>query len=157
MLWFCLQKFGITSITYKYLEKDHTQNENDSIHGTIASASRNIKIYTTPQWATVIRAARRDHTYVVKEMSEQDFFYFKDLPLILKSLKLTLTVKKFYGTKLKVLQLSSENPYVLHYKTHRSGNLFQEDLFKRIRSSLPNPNDLPLEQLRDDGVPISKE
>ena len=84
MLWFCQQKFGITSTTHKYLEKGHTQNKNDLIHATIASASRNIKIYTTPQWATAIRAARRDHTYVVKEMSAQDFFYFKDLSLNIK-------------------------------------------------------------------------
>ena len=85
MLWFCLQKFGITSITDKYLEKGHTQNENDSIHATTESASRNIKIYITPQRATVIRAARRDHAYVVKEMSAQDFFYFKDLSLYIKN------------------------------------------------------------------------
>ena len=69
MLWFCLQKFGNTSISHKYLEKGHTQNENDWIHATIESASRNIKIYTTRQWAQVIRAARRDHANVVKEMS----------------------------------------------------------------------------------------
>ena len=36
MLWFCLLKFGISSITHKYLEK---VNENDSIHATIESAS----------------------------------------------------------------------------------------------------------------------
>ena len=100
MLWFCLQKFGIASITHKYLEKGHTQNENDSINATIESASRNIKIYTTPQWATVIRAARRDHAYVVKEMSEHDFFYFKDLSLNIKNFEINSEGEKVLWNKI---------------------------------------------------------
>ena len=60
MLWFCIQKFKIQSITHRYLEKGHTQNENDAVHATIESVSRNIPVFTSSQWAAIIRSARRD-------------------------------------------------------------------------------------------------
>ena len=45
MLWFCLHKYKLHSITHKYLEKGHTFNENDSIHATVEHASKKIHIY----------------------------------------------------------------------------------------------------------------
>ena len=70
--------FGnLDSDEHKYLEKDHTQNEGDSIHATIEHASRNISIYTTGQWAAVIRTARPGRRpYIVKELSQSNFFDF---------------------------------------------------------------------------------
>ena len=53
------------SIVHKYLDKGHTQNENDSIHATFEKASRNINIYTTAQCATTIRLARRENPLII--------------------------------------------------------------------------------------------
>ena len=58
MLWYCLQKFDLSSIEHKYLEKGHTFNENDSAHSAIENASRNVPVYTTPQWAATVRKSR---------------------------------------------------------------------------------------------------
>ncbi|WAQ94258.1 hypothetical protein MAR_006729 [Mya arenaria] len=57
----CSQNKNKFYVTMLYLEKGHTQNENDCIHAAIEKASKHVKIYTTPQWAAVIRMARRDH------------------------------------------------------------------------------------------------
>ena len=79
MLWYALQKFQMQSIIQKYLEKGHTFHEGDSIHSSVESASRNNKIYTTPQWAATIRTARPRKPYIVQELNVQDFFDFKVL------------------------------------------------------------------------------
>ena len=156
MYWFCLNKLGLSSITHHYLEKGHTQNENDSIHATIESASKNVRVYTTPQWATIIRMARRDKPYSVKEMSSKDFYDFKSLSCPLKNFNTNTNGEKIVWNKIKSFRLTSNKPNYFFYKTHHSGEEFQVDLFKRLRSA-PNPSEMSLLQLHDDGVPISKE
>jgi hypothetical protein len=42
MLWFAIQMFDLKSIEHKYLEKGHTQNENDSVHAALETANRNV-------------------------------------------------------------------------------------------------------------------
>ena len=79
MLWYCLQKFSLSSITHKYLEKGHTQNENDNIRSAVDSASRNISVYAIPQLAATVRNARPKQSYIVKETSVEDFYDFKSL------------------------------------------------------------------------------
>lgn len=133
MLWFCIQKFGITSITHKYLEKGHTQNENGFIHATIESASRHIKVYTTPQWAAIIQMARRDHPYFTREMSFKDFFDFKLMSQNIKNFEINTDGEKVFWNKLKVITLRSDMPNFFEYQTHHKGQKFQVDLFKRLR------------------------
>lgn len=45
MLWYCLKKFKLTAIEHKYLEKGHTQNENDSVP---LSLLQKMSAYTLP-------------------------------------------------------------------------------------------------------------
>ncbi|WAQ93514.1 hypothetical protein MAR_005985, partial [Mya arenaria] len=101
MLWFCLLKFKLTSITHRYLEKGNTQNENDSINTTIEKASKHVKIYTTPQWAAVIRMKRRGHPYNVREMSFKDFIDFKQLSKNIKNFEVNTDGLKVYWNKIK--------------------------------------------------------
>ena len=48
-----------SKIQSRVLLKGHTQSENDTIHATIASISKNIPVFTSSQWAAVIRTARQ--------------------------------------------------------------------------------------------------
>lgn len=68
MLWYALQKFNLTSIEHEYLEKGHTQNKNDSVQAAIEAASRYVSVYSTSQWAAIIRSARSKNPYTVEEM-----------------------------------------------------------------------------------------
>ena len=89
MLWLCMQRFNLLSITHKYLEKGHTQNEGDSIHASyIEHASRNISVYTTSQWAATVRSARPRKPYYVTEMRLIDFYNFKSLALKIKNIQI---------------------------------------------------------------------
>ena len=79
MLWYALQKLSLDSTEHKYLEKGHTQNENDSNYSSIESASKNISIYINSQWASTVKLDRPTHPYQVKEMSLSDFIDFKEV------------------------------------------------------------------------------
>ena len=156
MYWYCLNRFSLSSINHYYLEKGHTQNKNDSIHSTIESASKNVKVYTTPQWATIIRMSRRDKPYSVKEMSIKDFYDFKTLSCKLKNFETNNNGEKVVWNKIKSLHFRSEEPNHFSYKTSHNGEELQVNLFKKL-SSAPNPAEMSLSQLHADGVPISKE
>ena len=59
------------------MEKGHTFNENDSVHAGIETALKHMPVYTTQQWAAVIRASMRINPYIVHEMSLKNFFDLK--------------------------------------------------------------------------------
>ena len=126
MLWYCIKRFDLTSIEHKYLEKGHTQNENDSMHSAIESASRNISVYTTPQWATIIQTARRNQPYSVKEMSSTDFYDFKLLSENIKNFEINTENDRLYWNQIKTLRLSSQNQkhVAVSYRLWRSSLLF---------------------------------
>lgn len=67
------------SITHRFLECGHTQNEGDSMHSAIESASRYKDLYTPDQWMRVMEAARPSKPYNVIQISQNDIFDFKDV------------------------------------------------------------------------------
>ena len=87
MLWYCLHRYNLQSVTHYYLEKGHTQSEGDSMHSAVESASRNIPVYTTGQWATVVRSANHKKPYIVHEITLKYFFILRMWPAILKTLR----------------------------------------------------------------------
>ncbi|GFO49363.1 DNA repair protein rhp54 [Plakobranchus ocellatus] len=67
-------------MTHTFLEKGHTEFENDSIHATIERATRRLEVYTPDQWYTAVRAARvSKQLFKVKEMTAKDFVDFKSM------------------------------------------------------------------------------
>ena len=69
MLWHVRAEFGLEEVKHTFLEKGHTENENDSIHSVIERATRRSTIYTPDQWYHAVRTARKSKTpYYVKEM-----------------------------------------------------------------------------------------
>ena len=155
MLWYCLRKFNISTITHKYLEKGHTQNENDSIHSAVESASKNISIYTTPQWAATVRNARTKHPYNVKEMSVEDFYDFKLLSSELKNFDTNIDNEKVYWNSFKTLMFSITEPNMFQYKTDYEGDVLSVDLLRHLRSDAPCPQNLILKPLRSEEIPIN--
>ena len=77
MLSYAKKVFNFTKIEHKFLERGHTQNENDSVHATIEHKSKHLSIYTTPQWAATIQMARASSPYQVIELASSDFLDFK--------------------------------------------------------------------------------
>ncbi|WAR30782.1 hypothetical protein MAR_033324, partial [Mya arenaria] len=156
MLWYCLGKYNLHSITHKYLEKGHTQNEGDAIHSSIENASRHVPVYTTSQWATLVRSARNKNPYIVTEMTLRDFYDFKGLAGNVKNFEVTTDSQKVIWNSIKILQLNSAKQHQFQYQTDYEGDTFTVDLFYRSRHSIPKPGNIPLQQLRSQSVPIPK-
>ena len=156
MLWYCLHKFNLKSIVHRYLEKGHTQNEGDTIHASIENASRNIQIYTTDQWATLIRTACHKNPYTVHQMTLRDFLDFKKLSGQIRNFDLNTENEKVYWNAIKVLKIHSSSPDYFQYKTDHDGPDFTVNLFHRSRSSNPDPKQIQISQLRDEFLPIAK-
>ena len=155
MLWYCLHKFNLKSIVHRYLEKGHTQNEGDTIHASIENASRNIQIYTTDQWATLIRTACHKNPYTVHQMTLRDFLDFKKLSGQIRNFDLNTENEKVYWNAIKVLKIHSSSPDYFQYKTDHDGPDFTVNLFHRSRSSNPDPKQIQISQLRDEFLPIA--
>ena len=77
MLWYAMKTLGFKTLQLKFLENGHTQNENESVHAAIERSSRNISVYTIPQWAAAMRSARLNQPYQVHELSSTEFLDFK--------------------------------------------------------------------------------
>ena len=90
MVWYALNVLQFELIEHTYLVKGHTFNENDSVHSKIERIYyRNMTIYATPQWAAVIRGAKKSNPpYTVTEMARDNFYDWKGLSLNLKNLDL---------------------------------------------------------------------
>ena len=93
----CLRKINLNSIVYCYLEKGHIENEGDTLHTSIEHASRNIQVYTTYHWATLISTACHKNPYTVHQMTLRDFLDFKNLSGQIRNFDLILKMKRFIG------------------------------------------------------------
>lgn len=74
---YAASKYNVT-ISHRFLEKGHTQNEVDSVHALIERKAENKFIYTPDEWRLLIRWAKSSgEPYVVRNMSQENFYDFK--------------------------------------------------------------------------------
>lgn len=74
---FVAKKLGIT-VTHRFLEKGHTQNEGDNVHATVERYSKHKTIWVPEEWYCLVRWAKSEgDPYVVKEIQQDDIFDFK--------------------------------------------------------------------------------
>ena len=158
LLWYCLKKIDLKSIQHKCLIKGHKQNEADNIHAAVESASRNVKVYTTPQWAAVIRVPWHKQPYKVIEMCLTDFFDFKFLASHIKNFVTNSENETVKLHDFKTISLVSEEPNVFSYQNNFGAESKFVECFKRLRSNdIPCPNDINLPILSKDGVPLKRD
>lgn len=98
-------------IIHRFLEKGHTQNEGDSMHGVIENAKkRQSVLYVPEQWVTLIRMAKTTgKVYNVTEMSQSDFFNFKNITAF-QNWKTDREKKKFNISKVKEISFKFSEP-----------------------------------------------
>ena len=97
---FARSKLQLNSITHTFLDKGHTETENDSVHATIERKTRHIKIYTPDQWFTAVRTARTSkQPYQVREMCGRDFIDFKSMAASVKNLAVDTRGRIFHEAR----------------------------------------------------------
>ncbi|KAK0048791.1 hypothetical protein Bpfe_021739 [Biomphalaria pfeifferi] len=74
----------LQEVHQKYLTRGHTQMEAGSVHAAIETNSSKIEVYTSTEWETVIKTARRKNPYNVKTVDHQ---FWKKYPSLVTSIR----------------------------------------------------------------------
>ena len=106
----------IASITHLFLEKGHTQNENDSVHSVIERRSRRIPIHTKDQWYQTVRVARAKQPYKVVEMKRPDFVDFKPLGSEMKNFNDCTDGSRLDWRNIRVMHFDKDRPHKMMVK-----------------------------------------
>ncbi|GFR78138.1 hypothetical protein ElyMa_005842400 [Elysia marginata] len=133
---FARTHFKLETVTHTFLEKGHTETENDLVHATIERKSRNIDICSPEQWFTVPRTARiLKQPYVVHEMTSGDFIDFKGMASQVRNLTTDDSGNKISWSKVGQVMSMADDPSVLHIKTFYNGQPQRLDLNRQNRVS----------------------
>ncbi|KAJ8732654.1 hypothetical protein PYW07_015253 [Mythimna separata] len=112
---YAAKKFNI-SITHRFLQKGHTQNEGDSVHSVIERASQTRTIYTPHEWRLLVRWAKNEgESYVVRNVTQNDVFDFKCLvnnKVWMKDIK----GKKINWSNIREVHADGSDPNKLFFK-----------------------------------------
>ena len=94
---------GIETIEQKFLETGHTEMEVDSMHSTIDSQRKHLKVNSPYEWPLVLQMARREKPYHVHEVDRSEFFDLHALP---KSLSAEQSLKIIPWMKVKCVKVT---------------------------------------------------
>ena len=143
MLWYALTAFSFEQIEHKFLERGHTFNENDSMHSTIETALRKRSVYETSQLATIIEGARIAKPYEVTQMTEDDFFDFKELSKQTRNLDTTTDWEKVKWTQIHTLTFKSASPNTVEICYDYNGSPRYLNLLPKTRKKYSLPTLVP--------------
>ena len=133
---FARAHFDLKTINHTFLEKGHTETENDSVHATIERKARNIEIYSPQQWFAVVRSARSSkQPYIVCEMTSGDFINFKEMSSKVRNLNMDDSGNKISWSKVRQVVSKVDDPSALYIKTSYNGQPQGLDLNRRKRMS----------------------
>lgn len=140
MFLFAAKKFNV-SITHRFLEKGHTQNEGDSVHALIERSARSKTIYTPEEWRLLARWAKTEgEPYLVKKMEQEHFFNFKNT-VNDKHWTKTVNKQKILWTKIKEVFVDKSEPNKLYFKYDLNQESYECLVLRgetRHSSALPN-------------------
>jgi len=114
-LLFAASKFGVT-IVHTYLEKGHTYNAADGIHGEIEKRSRGFQIYTPEEWIQRTEQTRRTKNPIKVIRVTQDMIF--DFTALSSKLNLARNSENqpVPWTKLRQIKVDERNPGEIKYK-----------------------------------------
>ncbi|KAL4705130.1 hypothetical protein ACJJTC_005509 [Scirpophaga incertulas] len=155
------------NITHKFFETGHGQSEADSMHSRIEGELKNRVVYTPEQmYSIIINAKVNGEPYVVKEMSQKDFYDIKEL-IINKNWIRDENGQKILWSKVMQVHVSYTTPLVLHFKynfddeyTLMNTTANQRVLARSKRNvrqaSISSPAEQPLKLAYTQPLPVSK-
>ncbi|GFO45997.1 hypothetical protein PoB_007250200 [Plakobranchus ocellatus] len=133
-LWFARNHLSLSKITHTFLEKGHTETENDSIHATMERAKRRLELYTPDQWYTAVRAARvSKQPYKVKDMTAKDFVDFKSMSNNVTDLAIDDDGQKIMWSRTRQLFIMEEDPHAIFFATAYGGVPRRMAVYRRNR------------------------
>ena len=85
---------NVHEITLNFLITGHSQNENDTVHSIIETATKKKKIFTTDQWLTAIAMSFKKHVLTVEALDHNSILDFKFMPNFAPLWKSTLKIRE---------------------------------------------------------------
>lgn len=118
----------LETLNHKFFETGHSHMECDSVHAKIEKSARNVSVYTTNEWETIIKTARKKPMPFQTEILFYDDFYdFKASVLP--------QLSKVPWMKVCWLQYNKQTPFIVKYKTCFSDIEFQTREIIPLRKS----------------------
>ena len=144
MLWHAINSIDtLQKVELGFLEKGHTQNENDAVHGVITNSVKKVTLFSPEQWYNAVRMARiRPRPLIVKEMALGEFSDFKAFSKALPNFKVADDGTTVNWTTLRHISISKADPNALLIKQEHDGVAVRVDLMRRKRRS-KTTSDLP--------------
>ena len=131
-LWYACKSLGFKKLTHNFLEVGHTETENDSVHSTIESKTRNALLYTPCQWYSAVRSCRPKNLYKVVELSHSDFIDWKAMSQeAVKNMFKDDAGVQVYWTQIRKIKATSEEPDTLRVKTEFGGSYQKITVFRK--------------------------
>lgn len=155
-LWAVRTLHHVRSITHVYLEKEHTEQEGDSMHSAIERASRHTSINAPVEWKNICILARRNNPYTVRTL---DYSFFKDFKKltgqVVKNVKVNTCGEKVKWLDIKVLCYTVDDAAKIFYSYDYSGEYKAIDVDKVKRSVGQSGTMLSLMPAYEKKLPIS--
>lgn len=127
------KEFNVT-ITHRFLEKGHTQNEGDSVHSVIERAAERKIIYTPEEWKLLVRWAKvTGDSYEVIDVDRSLIYDFKD-QLKNKNWVKNTDNNKVVWTNIKEVCVDGTQSNKIHYKYALSDDSMTLILRKETRN-----------------------
>lgn len=145
LLLHALKNSNLETINIKFLVSGHTQMEVDSMHSAIECSKKGLTVFSPPEWLSIIRNARKDQPYFIKEINHKSFYDLKKLKndRIEGDFKSNANNKKVEWLKIRWLQFRKSKPNTIYYKQD-----FEREKFEKIKVSF--------KEGADEVVPIRK-
>ena len=155
MLVYCMLTFSsIKSITHRFFESGHSQNENDSVHARIERAKKGLQIFVPEQYHMLVQTARRTKSpYRVIPMTKTMFYDFHLMATSLKNFSVDENGNKVEWLRINEFCIHKDHPYKVKFKYFHSDATYETlDLIRKQRGKPPQ---LKLSQMKRNCV-ISK-
>ena len=119
-----------------FLQKGHTENENDSVHSVIERATKHAVIYSPEQWYSAVRSARKSKTpYHVEELTHAQFIDCKTMSKSVKNLNMDDEGNKVKWSSVRQFIVYGTDPQALYLTYEYGGAEKRVDLCRRQRGS----------------------
>ena len=104
-----------------FLQKGHTENENDSVHSVIERATKYAVIYSPEQWYSAMRTARKSKTpHYVEELTHAQFIDYKTMSNSVKNPNIDDEGNKVKWSSARQFLVYGTDPQAL-YLTYKYG------------------------------------
>lgn len=157
LLLMVVQSRNIKTITLRFFESYHGQNEGDSVHSCISNAiSHAGDLFMPSQLHTIFKLARRKNPYNVIPLEFNDFYNFKKLSQDLRILPSRDNAVKW--NDIMEIKVCKTNPDTLFYKTSHLQEDYRTIELKRHKQNLKSvklhclnqePNKLSIKKYND--------